>query len=126
MIATADTKVVDASAIAAILFDEPEGPAMALRLTGIRLIAPTILDYEIGNIALKKARRHAELRDAIMAAFGLYLTLSIDKFAVDRADVLRLADSAALSFYDASYLWLARSFGAELVTLDRRLQAAVT
>ena len=125
MIATAGTKIVDASAIASILFEEPEGPAMALRLTGMRLVAPTILDYEIGNIALKKSRRHSELRYAIMAAFGLYLTLPIEIFAVDRAEVVVLADHAGLTFYDASYLWLARNLGAELVTLDRQLQTAV-
>ena len=125
MTATAGTKIVDASAIASILFEEPEGPAMALRLTGMRLVAPTILDYEIGNIALKKAHRYPMLRDAIMAAHGLYMTLPIEIFAVDRAEVLVLADHAGLTFYDASYLWLARNLGAELVTLDPQLQAAV-
>jgi predicted nucleic acid-binding protein len=126
MTATAGVKVVDASAIASILFEEPEGQAMATLLTGNRLAAPTILDYEIGNIALKKSRRHPALRDAIIAAYDLYLTLPIDLVAVDRADVLALADRTALTFYDASYLWLAHNLNAELVTLDRRLQAAVT
>jgi predicted nucleic acid-binding protein len=39
--------------------------------------------------------------------------------------LLGLAERIGLTTYDASYLWLARRTGAELVTLDRRLEAAV-
>ena len=40
------------------------------------------------------------------------------------AQLLGLAERIGLTAYDASYLWLARRTGAELVTLDRRLAAA--
>ena len=36
-----------------------------------------------------------------------------------------LANATGLTAYDASCLWLAASLGADLVTLDRRLAAAV-
>jgi predicted nucleic acid-binding protein len=39
--------------------------------------------------------------------------------------VLLLAERKRLSAYDAAYLWLAKELGAELVTLDRRLAAAM-
>jgi predicted nucleic acid-binding protein len=35
-----------------------------------------------------------------------------------------LAERTKLSLYDASYLWLARTLGAELVTLDENLLRA--
>jgi len=35
-----------------------------------------------------------------------------------------LALETGLTVYDASYLWLARRLGAELVTLDKALDAA--
>jgi predicted nucleic acid-binding protein len=35
-----------------------------------------------------------------------------------------LAEATGLTAYDASYLWLARTLNAELVTLDRKLAAA--
>jgi predicted nucleic acid-binding protein len=38
--------------------------------------------------------------------------------------MLSLAVQSGLSAYDASYLWLARHHDAELVTLDKKLQAA--
>jgi predicted nucleic acid-binding protein len=40
---------------------------------------------------------------------------------VDHADAVLVAQATGLSTYDASYLWLAGSLGADLVTLDRRL-----
>jgi len=44
--------------------------------------------------------------------------------AVDRAAMLDLAEATGLLPYDASHLWLARSLGRELVTLDRKRAAA--
>ncbi len=37
---------------------------------------------------------------------------------------LDLATETGLTAYDASYLWLARQLGAELVTLDQQLARA--
>jgi predicted nucleic acid-binding protein len=50
--------------------------------------------------------------------------MSIEIVEVDYADTLRLAEAFGLSSYDAAYLWLAQTLSADLVTLDRRLQAA--
>jgi predicted nucleic acid-binding protein len=40
---------------------------------------------------------------------------------VDIADVVLLAQTLGISAYDARYLWLAGSLGADLVTLDKPL-----
>ncbi|MBV9740236.1 MAG: type II toxin-antitoxin system VapC family toxin [Hyphomicrobiales bacterium] len=48
----------------------------------------------------------------------------METVTVDLTATLDLAESAGLTAYDASYLWLARALGAELVTLDRKLTAA--
>ena len=40
-------------------------------------------------------------------------------------DVVLLATATGTTAYDASYLWLAASLGADLVTLDDRLAKAV-
>jgi hypothetical protein len=44
--------------------------------------------------------------------------------AVDHTDAALIAIDTGLSVYDASYLWLAASLGADLVTLDARLAGA--
>jgi len=114
-------RVVDASAVAAIVFAEPEGGAVAARIDGDQLVAPALLPFELASVCIKKIRRHPALRPALIERLTLLSQLSIETMDVDCDAVLHLADATQLSVYDASYLWLARTLGAELVTLDRRL-----
>jgi predicted nucleic acid-binding protein len=117
-------KVVDASALGALLFGEPDGEAIAERLQEANLVAPALLPFEVANTCLKKMRRHPDQRDALMMAFGMLDQMEIGIGPVDHGEVLDLAERSGLTAYDASYLWLARRTGSELVTLDRQLQAA--
>ena len=118
-------KVVDASAIAALLFGEPEAEAVAGRLGDARLVAPALLRFELANACLiKKYARHPEKRPMLTAAFRLRDRLAVEEVAVDHDGTLELAATTGLTAYDASYLWLARQLGAELVTLDKQLAKA--
>jgi predicted nucleic acid-binding protein len=117
-------KVVDASAVAAILFGEPEAAAVAERLEGARLAAPSLLAFELANVCLTKIRRQPAQREALRAALRLARRLKVETVAVDHAAALDLAEATGLTAYDASYLWLSRSLGGALVTLDRKLAAA--
>ena len=117
-------RVVDASALAALLFGESEGAAIAERLQGAGLIAPALLPFEIANTCVKKIRRQPDRRDALLAAFRTLERMEVGIVEVDHGEVLNLAERSGLTAYDASYLWLARRMRSELVTLDRRLAAA--
>jgi predicted nucleic acid-binding protein len=116
-------KVVDASALGALLFGEPDGAAVAERLRGAGLIAPALLPFEVANVCVKKMRRHPDQRDALMVAFGMLDRMEVAVVHVDHGAALVLAERSGLTAYDASYLWLARRTSAELVTLDRQLEA---
>ena len=63
-------KVVDASALAALLFGEPEAEAVVVQLGDARLVAPALLEFELANICPIKSRRHPEQRPVLTAAFG--------------------------------------------------------
>jgi predicted nucleic acid-binding protein len=117
-------KVVDASAIGALLFGEPEGLNIANRLSGSRLAAPELLFFEVASVCLKKLKLYPECRQSILKAFEMLRRLTIELVAVDHADVVLLAEHNELTAYDASYLWLARRLEAELVTLDQGLEDA--
>jgi predicted nucleic acid-binding protein len=119
-------KVVDASAIAALLFGEPDADAVAAQLAASRLVAPGLLPFELANVCLIKCRRHPEQRAALTAAFHLYDRLNVEEVAVDHHAALELAETTGLTAYDASYLWLAQQLGAGLVTLDKQLARAGT
>lgn len=116
-------KVVDASAVAALLFGEPEAETVAGLMTG-DLYAPALLPFELANIYVKKSRRHPERQQALAKAYQLRHRLKIETTAVDHDGVVALAQSSGLTAYDASYLWLARQIDADLVTLDQQLAAA--
>jgi predicted nucleic acid-binding protein len=118
--------VVDASALAAIAFNEPLAAETTERLANRELVAPRLLAYELVNAAVRKLKKHPEQAGLIRA--GLERTLA-DDFAmvwsdVEPGPVLELAMETGLTAYDASYLWLARHLDAELVTLDSDLAAA--
>jgi predicted nucleic acid-binding protein len=117
-------KVVDASAIGALLFGEPEGPNIAGRLSRSRLVAPELLYFEVASVCLKKLNRYPARRGNILKAFEMLKHLTIESVEVDYAEIVLLAERNGLTTYDASYLWLATRLEAELVTLDQRLSEA--
>jgi predicted nucleic acid-binding protein len=117
--------VVDASVLAAVIFQEAGHEALADRLRGAAVFAPAILRFEMANVAWKKIRRQpadgvailTQLRSAMDSASGIQWT------DVNVTDVVLVAQATGLTAYDASYLWLAGSLGADLVTLDKQLAA---
>ena len=117
-------KVVDASALAALLFGENEAEKVAERLGDSRLVAPALLGFELANVCLIKSRRHPAQLAALTAAFRLRTQLAVEEVAIDYDGVVELVVVTGLTAYDASYLWLARKLGAELVTLDQQLARA--
>ncbi len=117
-------KVIDASAAAAFLFNEPEAELVARCIDGHRLIAPDVISYELTSVCLKKIRSEPSHELWFKAVFQRRVDLQIEQKPVDPDSVLELAKLAGLSAYDASYLWLSRVFGHELVTLDQKLARA--
>lgn len=115
--------VVDASAVAAVLFEEPEAAPVVASVTG-RLVAPTLLRYELASVCATKLIRHPEQATQIDARWRLLDQLAIDCVEPDWHELPQLARRWALSVYDAAYLQLALKSGARLVTLDARLAAA--
>lgn len=113
--------VVDASAIGAIMFDEPDGATLSAHLEGQTLLAPTLIDLELSNLALKKARKRPDQLPKIFLSLRAALMLPVSRISVPGAEAFALAAETGLTAYDASYLWIARSRDAELVTLDSEL-----
>jgi predicted nucleic acid-binding protein len=117
-------KVVDASAVVALLFNERKRDEVVARLRSASLHAPSLIAFEVANACLKKMRASPAERPALLEAFALFDHLAIAPHQVDFGATLALADRLGLSFYDAAYLWLAATLGAELVTLDDKLARA--
>ena len=117
-------KVVDASAIVALLFDEPKCEEVVPRLRDATLPAPSLIAFEVANACLKKIHAAPAEREALIEAFSLLDALPISLETVNLDAAMVLAERMKLSLYDASYLWLAHALGADLVTLDDKLSRA--
>ena len=114
--------VADCSMLAAVLFQEPERDEAQARVAGFQLNAPTLIDYEVASVALKKALRGG---GALAAdALDRFAALAIRTHPVEPKAVVALAGRYGLSAYDAAYLWLAADLRAPLATFDRRLGEA--
>jgi predicted nucleic acid-binding protein len=117
-------KVVEASAVVALLFNELTREAVVDRLRGASLHAPGLIGFEVANACLKKIRAAPAERQKLPRAFALFDDLSISPEAIELGEAVALAEQTRLTLYDGSYLWLARALRAELVTLDDRLARA--
>ena len=113
--------VVDASALGALIFGEPQAEEMASRLKGGSMVAPTLFWFELASICLKKIKAHPRLKKKLLLALGLVGRLTIQPIEVDQPEVVQLAWQTGLTTYDAGYLWLVQRLRGELVTLDKKL-----
>lgn len=114
--------VVDASAIAAVVFGEAAGASVHKRLRGHQLIAPKLFEYELTNVCLRKCREKPEFRDDFVLGLRNGLQSPVELLQVNHESVFRLAEMHHLSGYDASYLWLSMTTSTALVTLDHKLK----
>jgi predicted nucleic acid-binding protein len=115
-------RVVDASALGALVFGEPKAEEIARALGNAPMVAPALLWFEMASLCLKKVSAHPARAEQFLKAFALSRRLSIEILEVDHLAVLELARTTGLTTYDASYLWLARHLQGELVTLDRKIR----
>ena len=113
--------VVDASAVGALVFGEPQAETVAAHLGEHPLAAPALIWFELASIALKKLKAYPGERIRILRALTLAQSLAIRTTEVDHQAIIALSEHTGLTSYDASYLWLARELGGELVTLDKKL-----
>jgi predicted nucleic acid-binding protein len=91
---------------------------------GHELIAPDLLPSEFANILWKKSTQRAEITvnegQRILTEFQ---SLPIDYYSsLDLLDqAFRIATSTKRTIYDSLYVALARQFGCQKITDDRRL-----
>lgn len=116
--------VVDASALAAIAFDDAGAVEMVVRLKGESLHAPSLFELEMVNAAISRCRRDPERAGRFIEGLATVLGMPIAIHAVAPLGVLSVALRQKLTAYDAAYLWLSGELGAPLVTLDKQLAAA--
>ena len=118
--------VVDASAIIAVVLDEPEKAAIVAATEGAQLIAPPSLHWEVGNALAAMFRRHRISLSEAEAALDAYQQIVIRPVDVDLRESLRLAHRFTTYAYDAYILACALRYGSPLLSLDAKLKTVAT
>lgn len=124
----ANTKsfVVDSSVIIALLMPDEKKSLTAQKFTRLLsskvvLIAPTLLEFEIGNSLKSAVLSNRITVDQAKSLLDIFNDLPINFVQIKRDSVLQKALKNKLSFYDASYLYLAKLNKCKLLTLDKKL-----
>jgi len=86
--------------------------------------------YELGNLVWKRAAlmkdlERDECRKLMEIIKGTLNLMEILNIGCHEADIAELAENLNLTFYDASYVFLAKSKGVPLVTEDRDIRSRV-
>ncbi len=115
--------VLDCSVLSAVLFSEPSRDEALQRMAGHALNAPSLLDYEVASVAVKKLAQ-GWLLDSVGEAVQRYQQQCIALHATKLREQCALAQQYSLSAYDAAYLWLAVELRAPLATFDAKLAKA--
>lgn len=113
--------VCDASVLAAMVFEEPASVHAQALTRSRRLLAPTLLRYEMAHIAMRKCAFAPDERARIESAYDASLSVPLKLVEPSWKLVLRFAREYGLSAYDASYLQVALALRVPLATLDARL-----
>ena len=113
---------VDASVIVALLVDQgPAGAWAVAQCQGHRLIAPSLLTYEVANVLRRQLRAGLIGADRARAAHRAAVELRVDLWPYRGIAERVWALGDVLTSYDAAYCAVAELAQAPLVTLDSRL-----
>lgn len=124
--------VIDASvALKGYLFEEGSAQAQAIfkdrALGHVELVAPALMPYEVVNALLMAARRGRLPEARATEILEEFAQLKVPTRALESLEKRSwaLAWEYGRTVYDAAYLALTESEGAQFVTGDRRLYNAV-
>jgi predicted nucleic acid-binding protein len=112
--------VADCSVLAAVVFAEANRKDAIDMLVARAVHAPTLLPYELANVAAKKLRAGATQAE-IDTALADFAAQRIELHAAPAEALCTLCARYDLSAYDAAYLWVAAELKATLATFDRKL-----
>ena len=114
-------KVVDASVIAALAFEESRADEAEDLIRDASLFAPEIFPYELASVDLKKTNVDPARRIDLAMRLRTALSIQIELVPTAPFELLELALETNLTIYDAAYLQAARGLGCALVTFDEKL-----
>ena len=112
---------IDASAVVAIILNEPTRHKIIKVTTGSEVISPASLTWEVGNALSANLKRNRITLEQALLACQVYDQMKIRVVDVDLQQSLRLAREMNIYAYDAFVLQCAISHNTPLLCLDAQM-----
>ena len=127
-------RVVDATAVSAVLFAEPAADHIVSKLENSVVLAPTVLESHLCEICMQKLHdRETDTRTAddgfkerYLEALSLMQVMELYYIKQDPAEIVRFAVERNITVNEAYYQRLVYAFDAELVSLNEATINAAT
>ena len=114
--------IVDASAIMAVLIEEPENDLIYKITQKSVLIVPNVVDFEIGNALAKLYKRKIFTKQDVENAFCEYKKIPKNIKSVDMDNAIKIFCKYSIYAYEAYYLEIAKRLNLPLLTLDLNMK----
>ena len=114
--------IADTNIFLAVTLDEPEKEHIIQITSGIDLISPEILPYEIGNALSAMVKRKQLTSEEALQAEQKTHFIPVRLVTIDVQKALKLAIRFNIYAYDAYFLHCAKSLKYPLFTLDKRMK----
>jgi len=116
--------VIDASALIAVLVDEPERSKIIEFTVGNTLIGPGSIPWEIGNAFSAMFKQNRLTLDEAQKGLSIFKRIPLRYVEPDFDNALQLSKTINMYAYDAYILDCAIRYKSPLLTLDRKLISA--
>ena len=113
--------IVDASAIIAVIVNEPEKEKLIEITRGADLLAPASIHWEIGNAFSAMIKRGRISLDQALCALEIYRQIPLRFADVELEKTLAIVDQYSIYAYDAYLIRCAIKYKSPLITLDQKL-----
>jgi predicted nucleic acid-binding protein len=114
--------LLDASAIMAVILNEPnKGKVIKLTENAV-LLSPEVISFEIGNALINLLKKRKITEEKLLDAYKIYVTLPIRSIKVDIEKALKIACKYNIYAYDAYYLETAHRLKLPLITFDELMK----
>jgi predicted nucleic acid-binding protein len=113
---------LDASAIMAIILNEPNKDIVIKLTKGATLLSPEMISFEIGNALISLFKRHKLSETEIIEAYENFKKIPIRTLAVDMVKALKISCKYSIYAYDSYYLEAASRLKLPLITFDESME----